>query len=128
MCFLKKASTGGKIHIFLNHHDNHIHIQLMFLYNKHQSSLSFLNPLFIMGKHKPICLVMMLITLVGSLNWGLVGLGGFLKMNLNLVNLLLGSWPTVEWVVYLLVGVCGTFIGYMGLMNKDCGCMKMDKK
>lgn len=42
---------------------------------------------------------------VGGLNWGLVGLGGFLDSNLNVVNLLLGSWPVVEWIVYILVGV-----------------------
>lgn len=45
------------------------------------------------------------LVLVGALNWGLVGLGAFLNTNLNLVNLLLGAWPTVEWIVYLLVGI-----------------------
>ena len=42
---------------------------------------------------------------VGGLNWGLVGLGMLIKQNLNLVNLLFGTWPTVEAIVYLLVGV-----------------------
>lgn len=45
------------------------------------------------------------LVLVGAVNWGLVGLGGFIGRNLNLVNLLLGSWPMVEWVVYILVGL-----------------------
>lgn len=49
------------------------------------------------------------LVLVGAVNWGLVGLGGFLEMNLNVVNLALGAWPQVEWVVYLLVGVAGVF-------------------
>lgn len=46
-----------------------------------------------------------ILVLIGALNWGLVGLGGFLSMNLNVVNLLLGAWPMVEWIVYVLVGL-----------------------
>jgi len=38
---------------------------------------------------------------VGAINWGLDALG------FNVVDLLVGSWPTVAMVVYLLVGVCG---------------------
>lgn len=45
------------------------------------------------------------LVLVGAVNWGLVGIGGFVGKNLNVVNLLLGSWPTLEWVVYILVGL-----------------------
>lgn len=56
------------------------------------------------GKN-PLFMVTGVLALVGALNWGLVGLGNFLNTNLNLVNLLLGAWPTVEWIVYLLVGV-----------------------
>ena len=36
---------------------------------------------------------------VGGLNWGLSAFG------YNLVNILLGSWPPVETVVYVLVGL-----------------------
>lgn len=46
-----------------------------------------------------------ILVLIGALNWGLVGLGAFLGINLNLVNLILGSIPTLEWIVYLLVGI-----------------------
>lgn len=81
-----------------------------------------------MAKHTPACLLMSLLVVVGAVNWGLVGLGGFLKMNLNLVNLLLGSWPMAEWIVYLLVGVAGLLFGYVMLTMKECGCQKMDKK
>jgi uncharacterized membrane protein YuzA (DUF378 family) len=42
---------------------------------------------------------------VGGLNWGLVGLFKF-----NLVESLLGSMPTVEMVVYILVGVSALYI------------------
>lgn len=46
-----------------------------------------------------------ILTVVGGLNWGLVALGTYMGGNWNIVNLLLGSWPTVENLVYLLVGL-----------------------
>lgn len=45
------------------------------------------------------------LVVIGGLNWGLVALGNWMGSNWNVVNLLLGSWPTVENVVYLLVGL-----------------------
>lgn len=49
----------------------------------------------------------LLLVLIGALNWGLVGLGMLMgaEMKWNLVNMLLGSMPMLEAVVYLLVGV-----------------------
>lgn len=82
-----------------------------------------------MAKHKPMCLIVNLLVFIGGVNWGLVGLGGFLKMNLNVVNLLLGSMPTVEWIVYLVVGVATLALGYMIMTCKDCAaCGTMEKK
>lgn len=46
-----------------------------------------------------------LLVIIGGLNWGLVGLGMLMKGNWNVVNMLLGSWPMVEGIVYLLVGI-----------------------
>lgn len=51
--------------------------------------------------HK-ICSVLLL---VGGLNWGLVGVGMLMGSDWNVVSMLLGSWPTLEAVVYVLVGV-----------------------
>ena len=48
-----------------------------------------------------------LLLIVGALNWGLVGIGGFAGKDLNVVHMILGQWPTVEWIVYILVGVAG---------------------
>lgn len=45
------------------------------------------------------------LVVIGGLNWGLVALGTYMGKNLNVVNFLLGSWPSVETLVYLLVGV-----------------------
>ncbi len=45
------------------------------------------------------------LVLIGGLNWGLAGVGGFAGTNLNVINLIVGSIPVVENVVYLLVGL-----------------------
>ena len=46
-----------------------------------------------------------ILTVIGGLNWGLVALGTYMGGNWNIVNLLLGTWPAVETLVYLLVGL-----------------------
>jgi uncharacterized membrane protein YuzA (DUF378 family) len=45
------------------------------------------------------------LVIIGALNWGLIAIGDWMGSNWNVVNLLLGSWPTVETLVYLLVGL-----------------------
>lgn len=50
-------------------------------------------------------MVAWVLLLVGGINWGLVGAGMLAGGNWNVVNMLLGSMPTVEAVVYLLVGL-----------------------
>jgi uncharacterized membrane protein YuzA (DUF378 family) len=71
---------------------------------------------------KGLCVIAMVLTVVGGINWGLVGLGMLLGgKNLNFVNLLLGSIPTLEAVVYILVGVSALWVGY-GHMAKKCVC------
>ena len=72
------------------------------------------------GKCKPMKIGKILI-MIGALNWGLIGLGGFLGKDLNVVNAILGSWPTIEWIVYILVGVSAV----MALMGCKCAmCAK----
>lgn len=51
--------------------------------------------------------VAVILLVVGALNWGLVGLGGLIGSDLNIVNILLGSIPLLENVVYVLVGLAG---------------------
>jgi len=58
--------------------------------------------------------------IIGGLNWGLVGLGGFLGMNLNVVNLVFGRAPSIEWIVYLVVGVSAI----VSLFNCRCASCK----
>lgn len=63
-------------------------------------------------------MVAWILLVVGGLNWLLVGLGGFLGGNWNLVYMLLGTWPAVEWLVYILVGLAAVHEIFMH--KKDC--------
>ena len=53
---------------------------------------------------KMLHMVAFTLLLVGGLNWGLWAL-----FNFNLVNTVVGSWPTVEMLVYILVGLSAVF-------------------
>ncbi len=59
-----------------------------------------------------------ILVIIGALNWGLVALGYWMGSNWNVVNLILGSMPTVENLVYLLVGLSALSIGFSH--KKDC--------
>jgi hypothetical protein len=71
-----------------------------------------------MAKMEKLDLVVLVLILIGALNWGLVGIGGFIGSNLNVVNLLLGSIPTIENVVYLLVGLAALYKIYQLVAKK----------
>ncbi len=66
-----------------------------------------------MDKHtsKMVHMVTYILMFVGALNWGLVGL-----LDFNLVNAILGSWPGVEKLVYILVGASAVYdiVAHMG--------------
>lgn len=46
-----------------------------------------------------------ILVIVGALNWGLVGL-----LDINLVNMILGSVAGLEKIVYILVGLSGVLM------------------
>ena len=57
------------------------------------------------------------LVVIGAVNWGLVGVAGLLgDGNWNVVDLLLGSWPVVENIVYVLVGLSAI------VLVKGCRC------
>ncbi len=60
-----------------------------------------------------------ILLVIGGLNWGLVGLGMLFGGNWNVVNMILGSWPMVEGVVYVLVGISAV----MAIMPKKQAMM-----
>lgn len=67
-----------------------------------------------------------ILLVVGGLNWLLVGLGGFMGANWNVVAMILGSWPQVEWLVYVLVGLSAVYEVVTHKANcKKCGVSGM---
>ncbi len=71
---------------------------------------------------KSIHFVAWILVMVGALNWGLVGLGWLAGgADWNVVHMILGSWPTVEGVVYALVGLSAVYeiVKHKG-MCKEC--------
>ncbi len=66
--------------------------------------------------------VFFILTVVGALNWGLVGL-----LNINLVTLLFGRLPVMEQIVYVLVGLSA--VGLLLSHKNDCkACAELMKK
>ena len=70
-------------------------------------------------KKGALCVASMTLLLIGGLNWGLTGLGMLFNGNWNVVKLLLGSWPTVEAIVYLLVGLMAVKVIVMMMMGRE---------
>ena len=52
-------------------------------------------------------MIALILTIVGGLNWGLVGL-----IDLNLVLLVFGFMPILVQLVYILVGLSALYVGY----------------
>lgn len=61
---------------------------------------------------EPLDLVAMVLLVIGGLNWGLIGLGGFMNADWNVVAMILGSIPVLLNLVYLLVGLSGLYLAY----------------
>jgi len=90
-----------------------------------------------MGGWKGCCTTAMvgkILLIVGGINWGLVGVGMLMSKDWNVVNMLLGAWPMVEAIVYVLVGVAAV-MKLIGCKCKkcmagcaSCGVENMDKK
>jgi uncharacterized membrane protein YuzA (DUF378 family) len=59
------------------------------------------------GKMPTLDLVVVILVIVGALNWGLVSLG------YNLVEMILGAGTTLTKIVYGLVGLAGLYKVYM---------------
>ncbi len=66
-----------------------------------------------------VCKVSYVLLAIGGINWGLIGLGGLLHTNLNVVDLILGWSPVLVDLVYLLVGVAT-----VSFLSGKCPCRK----
>ncbi len=88
------------------------------------------------GGHKCSCMkIAKWLLIIGGINWGLVGVGMLMGNDWNVVKMLLGAWPVVEAVIYILVGVAAIMklVGCrcktcMGACSSNGGGMGMDKK
>jgi uncharacterized membrane protein YuzA (DUF378 family) len=72
------------------------------------------------------CTVMKIVKvllIIGGLNWGLVGVGMLMGSSLNVVNMLLGSWPMIEAIIYIVVGVAAV-MKIFGCKCKVCAACK----
>lgn len=67
---------------------------------------------------KGLHMLAFVLVVVGALNWGLEGLGYFVGTDLNVVNMILGAWPMVEGLVYLLVGIGALVL--VATHRRDC--------
>jgi uncharacterized membrane protein YuzA (DUF378 family) len=63
-----------------------------------------------------------LLVVIGGINWGLVG-----AFEWNLVNALLGAWPIIERIVYVLVGLAA-LVMLVGCKCKKCRAADMGGK
>ena len=57
--------------------------------------------------------------IIGGLNWGLVGVGMLMHSNWNVINMIFGSMPTLEAIIYILVGVAA-IMKIVGCRCKTC--------
>jgi uncharacterized protein len=66
---------------------------------------------------KGLHVVTFILVVVGALNWGLVGL-----FNFNLVNLIFGTVPWLERLVYVVVGLAAIYEAVVHTkLCKACG-------
>lgn len=68
--------------------------------------------------------IVKILVIIGGINWGLIGLGMLLgsSSNWNVVNMILGFSPTVEGIVYVLVGIAAV----MKIFGCKCHKCKVD--
>jgi len=64
-------------------------------------------------KMKELDWVAYILIVVGALNWGLIG-----AFRLDIVQMILGSSPTLVQLVYILVGLAGLYTLYKMTMMK----------
>lgn len=91
-----------------------------------------------MNKCKGMCTCSMvgkILLIIGGLNWGLVGIGMLIGSNLNVVSMIFGTIPTLEAVIYILVGVAAVMKIFTCKCRKCteantacCGTGKMEEK
>ena len=64
---------------------------------------------------KVINYIVLIISIIGCVNWGLIGLFDF-----NLVDMLFGTGAILSRAVYILVGICGIYqLSFFSSLNNE---------
>ena len=61
-----------------------------------------------MEKFNGLDWVALILTIIGGFNWGLVGI----NQKWNFVELLLGTFPSLERIIYILIGLATLWVIY----------------
>lgn len=67
-----------------------------------------------MQNMKWLDMVALILLVVGGLNWGILGLTGT-----NVVWMVLGAWPMLVNLIYVLVGLSAIYVGWMAMTKKS---------
>jgi len=68
---------------------------------------------------KALHTVAYILMVVGGVNWGLVGLGSLMGgADWNVIHMVLGSWMSLEALVYILVGFSAVY--EIAIHKKNC--------
>ncbi len=59
-----------------------------------------------------VCTIAGILTIIGAINWGLIGL-----FNFNLVSALFANLPVVQKAIYILIGLSGVVYGGLKLAD-----------
>lgn len=66
-----------------------------------------------------VSIIIKVLVIVGGINWGLVGIGMLSGVSINLVNMLFGTVPSLEAIIYLIVGIAA-FASIFGCKCSKC--------
>ena len=59
--------------------------------------------------------IALIITIIGAINWGLIGV-----LDFNLVTFLFGTGSLITRIVYILVGICGIYLlSFFSKLSED---------
>ncbi len=61
---------------------------------------------------KSVHIIAFILVIIGALNWGLVGIGGFLGSDWNVVAMIFSFSQPVLWIVYVLVGLSALYLAF----------------
>ncbi len=67
-----------------------------------------------MMARNPVDWIALILTIIGGLNWGLVGL-----FNYNLVDAIFGTGSTLSRIIYILVGLAALYMIYYGVRSDE---------